>query len=365
MGRWVHVYLVPGAVLVSVVMGGGYGTGREVIEYFTRYGALGGLLGAGVALSIFALVLVCTYEFARVFRAYDYRVFFKSLIGRYWIAFEILYALLFLLVLGVISSAAGNILEKEFGIPALVGLGAMLVLVAVLVLFGRDMIERLLTFWCLGMYVVFVAYFITIWNASEVNLLTAAEQGEVTSGWLTGGLLYPLYNLAIAPVLLFSTRAIETRGEAIGSGSIAAAMVMAPALLFHLSYAAGMPGILEQPVPNYWMIDQFGSSLLMIVFIVALFGTLIETGVGLIHGLIERIEAVLRPGEDDALGHAPRALIAITSLSIAAALGSLGIVTLIAKGYSLLAIGFAVVYILPICTIGVVKIARRAGPMQG
>jgi len=358
--RWLHVYLVPGAVLVSVVMGVVYGPGREVIEYFTRYGALGGLFGAGVAISIFALVLVCTYEFARVFRAYDYRVFFKALIGRCWIAFEILYALLFLLVLGVISSAAGNILEKEFGIPALVGLGSMLALVAVLVLFGRDMIERVLTFWCLGMYGVFAAYFITIWNASDVNLLTAVGSGTVETGWLGGGLLYPLYNLAIAPVLLFSTRAIDTRGEAIGAGLIAAVMVMAPALLFHISYVAGAPEVLDQAVPNYWMIDRFGSPLLMIMFIVALFGTLIETGVGLIHGLIERIEAVVKPEEDDGLGHAPRMAIAVISLSIAALLGSLGIITLIAKGYALLAVGFAIVYVLPICTLGAARMFRSA-----
>jgi len=100
MGRWVHVYLVPGAVLVSVIMGGGYGTGREVIEYFTRFGQLGGLLGAGVAAAVFALVLVCTFEFARVFQVYDYRAFFKALIGRYWVAFEVLYSLIFLLRVG-------------------------------------------------------------------------------------------------------------------------------------------------------------------------------------------------------------------------------------------------------------------------
>lgn len=35
----------PAAVFISVVMGGGYGTGREMIEFFTRYGLLGGLLG--------------------------------------------------------------------------------------------------------------------------------------------------------------------------------------------------------------------------------------------------------------------------------------------------------------------------------
>jgi len=240
----------------------------------------------------------------------------------------------------------------------------MLLMVAVLVLFGRDIIERVLTFWCVGMYVVFVAYFIQVWNASDVSLVTAVTQGAIEPGWLTGGLLYPMYNLAIAPALLFSTRAIATRGEAVGSGLIAAALLIAPALVFHVSYGAGGTEVLQQAVPNYWMIERFGSSLLMLAFIVALFGTLVETGVGLVHGLIERIEAVVTPGEDDGLSRAPRAAIAVVTLSLAAALGSLGIVTLIAKGYSLLAIGFAVVYILPICTVGLVKISRRASPVQ-
>ena len=81
MNRIFHVYIVPAAVFISVVMGGGYGTGREVVEFFTRYGLLGGLLGTVAAACVFAVVLACTYEFARVFRLYDYRSFFKKLIG--------------------------------------------------------------------------------------------------------------------------------------------------------------------------------------------------------------------------------------------------------------------------------------------
>ena len=57
MNRLFHIYVVPAAVFVSVVMGGGYGTGREVIEFFTRYGLLGGLLGTAVAACVFATVL--------------------------------------------------------------------------------------------------------------------------------------------------------------------------------------------------------------------------------------------------------------------------------------------------------------------
>ena len=33
--RLLKIYLLPGAVLQSVMIGGGYGTGRELVEFFT------------------------------------------------------------------------------------------------------------------------------------------------------------------------------------------------------------------------------------------------------------------------------------------------------------------------------------------
>jgi len=42
LSRFFNVYIVPAAVFISVVMGGGYGTGREVVEFFNRCGLLSG-----------------------------------------------------------------------------------------------------------------------------------------------------------------------------------------------------------------------------------------------------------------------------------------------------------------------------------
>ena len=298
MNRIFQVYIVPAAVFVSVVMGGGYGTGREVIEFFTRYGLLGGLFGTLVAACVFALVLACTYEFARVFQAYDYRTFFKRLIGPFWVCFEVLYLLLFLLVLGVVGSAAGNILEQEFGISSYISMVGVLVLVVALVYFGREAVEKVLTLWSIGMYLIFGYYFLEILNNSEVDILQSLTRGSIEPGWLQGGILYAMYNLALAPVLLFSTRAIQTRREALLAGIITGVVVMVPAVLFHISYAAGYPEVLEQPVPNYWMISKYTTPLLLGIFLVALLGTLVETGAGLVQGIIERIEAVISPSGD-------------------------------------------------------------------
>ena len=64
--RWFRVYIVPGAVVQSVMVGGGYGTGRETVEYFTNFGFLGGAMGMGVAFLLIALVISLTFEFSRM-----------------------------------------------------------------------------------------------------------------------------------------------------------------------------------------------------------------------------------------------------------------------------------------------------------
>jgi uncharacterized membrane protein YkvI len=42
LSRFFNVYIVQAAVSISAVMGGGYGNGLEVVEFFTRCGLLGG-----------------------------------------------------------------------------------------------------------------------------------------------------------------------------------------------------------------------------------------------------------------------------------------------------------------------------------
>ena len=89
--RLLKVALIPAAVFQSVIFGGAYGTGREIAEFVTRHGPVGGLLALLVIALGFALVLTLCFELARLRQVYDYRTFFQALIGRGWIAFELLF----------------------------------------------------------------------------------------------------------------------------------------------------------------------------------------------------------------------------------------------------------------------------------
>ncbi|MGV3478465.1 MAG: hypothetical protein ACO1O3_00835, partial [Sphingobium sp.] len=77
-------YLLPGLAFKAVVIGGGYATGREIVEFFLPSGPQGGLLAMIVAMGIWSGICALTFLFAVQIGAYDYRTFFRNLLGRAW-----------------------------------------------------------------------------------------------------------------------------------------------------------------------------------------------------------------------------------------------------------------------------------------
>lgn len=356
--RFVRVYIIPGAVYQSVMVGGGYGTGREIVEYFSSYGARGGVLGMAISFATLAIVLALTFEVSRKFAAYDYRNFFRALLGRAWFVYEILIVLFFLLVLAVVAAAAGNIMRDNFGIPYAAGLMIMLLVIGVLTFFGRELVARALTFWSLFLYVMFIALFVMViaWRGDAIANELAA--GRILDGWAVSGFKYALYNLATVPLLLYIARDFRTRGETFVSGVAAAALALLPALISHFSFQSVYPEIVSQVIPIYWLLTTMGAGGFVLVYSVMLFGTFIETGAGMLQGINERLDAFFNERRGTGLSRISHATIAVVAMLVSAMLSSGGIVRLIADGYGAMAWGFFAVYVVPLVTIGLYRISR-------
>ena len=98
---------LPGFLFMGVLIGGGYATGRELVEFFLTAGTVGGLLGMLLATAMFSVITALSFELARLTRSYTYRHFFRELLGRGWFLYELAYLTLGILVLAVVGSAAG------------------------------------------------------------------------------------------------------------------------------------------------------------------------------------------------------------------------------------------------------------------
>ncbi|MBN1224446.1 MAG: hypothetical protein JXB23_14455 [Candidatus Aminicenantes bacterium] len=352
-------YLVPALVFQGVLIGGGYATGREIVEYFMQYGPLGGILGMfGITLGIWMLVLALTFEFSRKFRTFDYRSLLKNLLGPFWIIFEIFFVLILVIILAVIGSAAGVLLRDFFGFPYLLGVGIMLASVGYLTFKGSNVIAKFLSFWSIFIYIVYAAFMIIALIKFGPMIRENLSGALVLPKWALGGFKYGLYNMTVIPAVLFCIRDIQTRKEALTSGVIAAFVGLLPAFLFYIAILGQYPEIISQEIPAVYVIQKTGMPFLLVVFLIMLVGTLIETGTGLIHAVNERVQSALQ-AKGKRLHDWQRPVIAALMLLLSLSLSTFGIIDLIAKGYSLMSWGIFIIYFVPLLTLGLYKILKK------
>lgn len=355
---WFRRYLLPGLVFQSGVIAGGYGTGRENIEFFLSIGPTPGLAAMALSTAIWSAVCAVTFELARQYRSYEYRTFFKRLLGPSWTLFEVTYVLLTLLVLAVIGAAAGSIADETFGLPYALGVVVALGSVALLLFYGSVTIERFFAGWSFALYAVFAV--LVVWSLTRFGSVLGESfaASPLEGDWVVNGIQYGGYNLSAAAVALFTVRHIKTRNQAVWAGLLAGVIGMLPAFFFYLAMVPHYPGIVDATVPSNFVLDALGSRTFQVAYQVILFGTLIETGTAMIHAVNERL-AVTRRERGGAMPRWARPVVAAVFLGIAVSLAPLGLIDLIRQGYGTITWGFIVYYVLPVLTVGAWLAFRR------
>jgi uncharacterized membrane protein YkvI len=353
-------YLLPGFVFEAAVIGGGYATGRELVEFFLPAGPLGGLLGMVVSMLVWSAVLAVSFELARRARAYDYRTFLKLLLGRGWFLFEIAYLLLIVLVLAVMGAAAGEIVHSLFGLPRLLGSLLMIAGVALVLFYSSAAIERFLALSVGYLYLVYLVFLIWSLVSFGDRIGAALEAEPIGDRWLLAGITYAGYNVAIIPAVLFSIRHLARRREAVAAGLLAGPLGMLPGLAFYVAMIGYYREIGAVALPSAFLLAKLQAPWFAWAFQLAVLLTLVDTGVPILHAINERVARVYEERQRPM----PRALrpalaVGIMLLSVFVA-SAVGLVGLIANGYGLLTWAFIVLLVVPVLTVGVWKLRRLA-----
>jgi uncharacterized membrane protein YkvI len=358
---WFQRFLLPGFALKAVIIGGGYATGRELAEYFVPAGPWGGLAGMLLATAIWSLVAAITFALARALGAYDYRAFFKQLLGPAWIAFEIAYLIFVVLILAVFGAAAGAIGAATFAWPE--ALGSILLALSILAVtaFGTVAVERLFKYASIIIYTVYALFIVLALVRFGGLIGEGFGRAPAPSGdWISGGLTYASYNIVGAVVVLPMLRHLTSRADAVVAGMIAGPLAMLPAILFFVAMMAFYPDIGGQLLPSDFLLRQMAIPGFQLLFQVMIFAALLESGVGAIHAINERISGVMEVRDRPPLGIGARTVIGaliLTGCMFVAA--RIGLIDLIASGYRFLAWMFLVVYLLPLLTLGLWRLARQ------
>ena len=357
--RW----LLPGLGVKAVIIGGGYATGRELAEFFLARGPWGGLYAILFATLLFSIFCSLTFVAARRFRTYDYKSFFKQLLGPFWHLFELAYILFVVLILAVYGAAAGAIGDAVFGAPSWAGTVLLGASIAAVVAFGNKAVEALfrdVSYLLYGVYALFIV--LALWKFGD--LVPGGFAGNPqTSGWALSGLTYFGYNVIGAVVILPVLRHLTGDRDAVIAGTIAGPLTMLPALLFFIAMVAFYPEVQSATLPSDFLLQRIGIPAFHILFQAMIFSALLESGTSSVHAINERIDRAWESRYGKPLSHRQRLGIAVVILVACMVLANrFGLVVLIATGYRALSYILLATFIAPLITVGMWKLKRSGRP---
>lgn len=355
---WFQRFLLPGFAFKAVVIGGGYSTGRELAEFFVPLGPWGGIAAMALSMALWSLVCVVTFLLARTIGSYDYRPFFRALLGRGWIAFEASYFFFFILILAVYGAAAGALGTAMFGWPTLAGVLVLMATISAFTAFGNSSVEWLFKYASFFLYGVYALFVIFAFQRFGPQISEGFERASGTDGWVGAGITYASYNAIGAAVILPVLRHLTSDRDAVVAGLLAGPLAIIPALLFFLCMMAFYPGIGSEVLPADFMLGQMGMPLLHVAFQLMIFAALLQSSVSSVHAVNERIAGVLA---ERGRSFPPLQRVTCTALLLVLAIFAaqqFGLVALIAKGYRALAWMLIAFFLLPLLTVGIWRLFK-------
>ncbi len=348
-------YFLPGFIFQSLIIGGGYGTGREIVEFFLKFGPLHGLWNMLITTIIWSVVLALCFELCRIGKNYNYQLFIKDLLGKFWIIYDVLYIFGMILVLSVMGSASGDIINQMIGLDHFFGVCIMMFLVSFMVFKGSVFIEKIFSYWSIVLYCGFGILFILAINNFSIEIIDAFQnQDKGTSLW-KGGVKYAAYNIGLAPAIFFCTKHLKSKNEAIFSGLLAGVIGILPAFFMYISMLSFNSDVIQSTFPVNIVLDALGYDYLKVFFQIILFGTFIETGASLIHGLNQRVfDSFSNVSNNHRITFSLIALVISIFLS-----EKIGLIKLISNGYGMITWGYWLVFVIPVLIIGSIKIFKK------
>ena len=243
------------------------------------------------------------------------------------------------------------------------------VLIGFLAWKGTAFIERFKVVGSVVLYSAYLSYTVLVLTSDAAPKSPPPAEVADMSAVAVSAVQYVGYNIAIFPWVLFCLYRQTKRSQTFGAGLVAGVMMTFPLALTFACLMRFWPDeqVFGAEVPWIPMLNAAAGSyapVWMIVFGIVAGWTLLETAVGSIHAVVDRLEANL---EDLPPAWRPpsgrfrrwqRTSIFIGMLAVATLLSRFGIIALVDKGYGFMAWGYIVLMAIPLLTIGVARIWR-------
>lgn len=288
-----------GSAFMGVIIGAGFASGQEILQYFTSFG-IWGIVGAIMATVLFAFLGMSLMQIGSRLKTRSHKDAIYMISGKVFGTIIDYIIILTLFGVGVVMIAgAGTNLQQQFGVPFYVGTILMTVLVFITALLN---IQRLIQ--VIGSITPFLILFILIisvfsiltWDTPTSVLNEIAQQQTTTlPNWWVSAINYVSFNIAVgasmALVMGGSERNVKTAALGGFVGGFGIGILI---LLSHLSIFSKIDRVAAYEMPILEIVNEL-SPILGLVFSIVLLGMIFNTAVSMFFAFVARFAEIGTP----------------------------------------------------------------------
>jgi uncharacterized membrane protein YkvI len=289
--------------IVAFLIGSGFATGQEILQYFTSYGYWG-VFGTG--LLVLALMTYVSVEFFVVGQAKKFDMpsrIFHYYCGKYLGTFFDYFSILFVfLSFAVMVAGAGAVFEEHYGLSKFVGGIGLAVVVGITVWFGLknlvDVIGKI------GPLIVIIAIALgvlgIIRNPGGISvgnaLLPGLELTQASTNWFMSGLSYVGFcMLWLAAFLTALGKTARSRKEAATGGLVGSVVFSVACIIVGLGLLAHIARVNGTEIPMLVLANDVSPVLAAGISVMILAG-IYTTAVPLLWTVSSRFYSEEKPG---------------------------------------------------------------------
>lgn len=278
---------------VGLIVGAGFASGQEIMQFFTSFGWYG-IVGGIIAAFGFSLLGMNLAQLGNELHTTSHKEVIYYIAGRYFgpILDLLITIILFSLTTAMFAGSA-SIFEQMFGINAKIGsLFMMILTVITLMLNVRSIIN------VIGMatpYLLAIVFVIALYSIFTVDLsfaemdALAKKQQSATPNWLLGSSVYVSYNIASGVAMLtVMGSSVKSRKQAGMGGIIGGVILGILILLINIAMFMRIDTVSGSDMPLLVLANEI-HPVVGILGTISLLLMIYNTAVGMLYAFVVRI----------------------------------------------------------------------------
>jgi len=279
-------------VYVGAVIGAGYASGQEVLQFFAGYGFIG-LLGAVITMIMLAWYGTVFMELGHQLKTNSHRDVLNYLCGKK-VGFFADFILLFFMfgVISIMFSGGGAAIHQYWGLPPVAGKIIIAIMTLSTVIFGFTSSVRALgiisPLMILAVIIISVITFTTYSDqlATVDASLQTLKPDTATPYWWTSAIVYVSYNVIPGVSTFASIGNKEPNLKTVRMGGIIGGLALGICLLFIImAILSNLENVMSYEIPFLELARNIGPTtgfLFSIILVVAVFTTAVSNLYGFV-----------------------------------------------------------------------------------